>query len=87
MRIFPSFFPRDKFQDFPLIFFFSSTDYIAKYGRLNERAARHKFWQILSAVEYCHNRGIVHRDLKVWIFIFKFNFPALLQKFDAVVFT
>ena len=40
-------------------------DYIAKYGRLNERAARHKFWQILSAVEYCHNRGIVHRDLKV----------------------
>lgn len=44
---------------------FSSTDYIAKYGRLNERAARHKFWQILSAVEYCHNGGIVHRDLKV----------------------
>uniref|UniRef100_A0A182QAS4 non-specific serine/threonine protein kinase n=1 Tax=Anopheles farauti TaxID=69004 RepID=A0A182QAS4_9DIPT len=39
-------------------------DYIAKYGRLNERAARNKFWQILSAVEYCHNKGIVHRDLK-----------------------
>lgn len=45
--------------------FFCISDYIAKYGRLNERAARHKFWQILSAVEYCHNRGIVHRDLKV----------------------
>lgn len=41
------------------------TDYIAKYGRLNERAARRKFWQILSAVEYCHHRNIVHRDLKV----------------------
>ncbi|XP_063696373.1 serine/threonine-protein kinase SIK2 isoform X2 [Culicoides brevitarsis] len=39
-------------------------DYIAKFGRLSERAARHKFWQILSAVEYCHNKGIVHRDLK-----------------------
>ncbi|KAG5682439.1 hypothetical protein PVAND_011791 [Polypedilum vanderplanki] len=39
-------------------------DYIAKYGRLNERAARHKFWQILSAVEYCHSQNIVHRDLK-----------------------
>lgn len=48
-----------------LCFFLSRLDYIAKYGRLNERAARHKFWQILSAVEYCHNRGIVHRDLKV----------------------
>lgn len=32
---------------------------------MSERAARQKFWQILSAVEYCHNRGIVHRDLKV----------------------
>ena len=43
----------------------SSTDYIARFGRMNERAARNKFWQILSAVEYCHNRNIVHRDLKV----------------------
>lgn len=41
------------------------TDYIARYGKMSERAARQKFWQILSAVEYCHNHGIVHRDLKV----------------------
>lgn len=40
-------------------------DYIARYGKMSERAARQKFWQILSAVEYCHKRGIVHRDLKV----------------------
>lgn len=32
---------------------------------MSERAARQKFWQILSAVEFCHKRGIVHRDLKV----------------------
>ncbi|XP_063598956.1 serine/threonine-protein kinase SIK2-like [Penaeus indicus] len=39
-------------------------DYIARYGRMTEPMARRKFWQILSAVEYCHNRNIVHRDLK-----------------------
>uniref|UniRef100_A0A3B4A3Q7 non-specific serine/threonine protein kinase n=1 Tax=Periophthalmus magnuspinnatus TaxID=409849 RepID=A0A3B4A3Q7_9GOBI len=39
-------------------------DYLAKHGRLSESDARRKFWQILSAVEYCHNRNIVHRDLK-----------------------
>lgn len=53
-----------RFCDSPFSF---TLDYIAKYGRLNERAARRKFWQILSAVEYCHQRGIVHRDLKVRI--------------------
>lgn len=48
-----------------LISFFSlSPDYLAKHGRLSELEARRKFWQILSAVEYCHNRNIVHRDLK-----------------------
>ncbi|KAG9351481.1 hypothetical protein JZ751_022731, partial [Albula glossodonta] len=38
--------------------------YLASHGRLSEPEARRKFWQILSAVEYCHNRNIVHRDLK-----------------------
>ncbi|NP_001314873.1 serine/threonine-protein kinase SIK2a isoform 1 [Danio rerio] len=39
-------------------------DYLASRGRLSEVDARKKFWQILSAVEYCHQRNIVHRDLK-----------------------
>ncbi|XP_073458523.1 serine/threonine-protein kinase SIK2 [Aquarana catesbeiana] len=39
-------------------------DYLANHGRLSEAEARRKFWQILSAVEYCHSCNIVHRDLK-----------------------
>ncbi|KAG8519004.1 Serine/threonine-protein kinase SIK2, partial [Galemys pyrenaicus] len=38
--------------------------YLANHGRLNECEARRKFWQILSAVDYCHERKVVHRDLK-----------------------
>lgn len=39
-------------------------DFIANHGRMSESMARRKFWQILSAVDYCHSRRIVHRDLK-----------------------
>lgn len=31
---------------------------------MNEKEARKKFKQILSAVAYCHFRHVVHRDLK-----------------------
>lgn len=41
-----------------------SADYLTSNGHLSENEARKKFWQILSAVEYCHNHHIVHRDLK-----------------------
>ena len=49
-----------------LCFLFS--DYIAQHGRMTELEARKKFWQIITAVEYCHKRHVVHRDLKVGIF-------------------
>ncbi|XP_058152285.1 serine/threonine-protein kinase SIK1 [Dasypus novemcinctus] len=39
-------------------------DYLTSNGHLSEDEAREKFWQILSAVEYCHSHHIVHRDLK-----------------------
>ncbi|KAI8870682.1 Pkinase-domain-containing protein [Ramicandelaber brevisporus] len=39
-------------------------NYIVKRGRLPEPEARKYFQQIVSAVDYCHQRKIVHRDLK-----------------------
>jgi 5'-AMP-activated protein kinase catalytic alpha subunit len=33
-------------------------------GRLTEDAARRYFQQLISAVGFCHSRGVAHRDLK-----------------------
>ncbi|CAM8889740.1 unnamed protein product [Rhodiola kirilowii] len=33
-------------------------------GRLKEEVARNYFQQLISAVDYCHSRGVSHRDLK-----------------------
>ena len=35
------------------------------HGRMTEKEARKKFIQIASAVENCHKKNVVHRDLKV----------------------
>jgi MAP/microtubule affinity-regulating kinase len=40
-------------------------DYLVAHGRMKEREARTKFRQIVSAVQYMHQKRIVHRDLKV----------------------
>ncbi|XP_072906890.1 serine/threonine-protein kinase MARK1 isoform X12 [Hemitrygon akajei] len=39
-------------------------DYLVAHGRMKEKEARAKFRQIVSSVEYCHQKCIVHRDLK-----------------------
>ncbi|XP_043936399.1 MAP/microtubule affinity-regulating kinase 4 [Protopterus annectens] len=39
-------------------------DYLVSHGRMKEKEARSKFRQIVSAVHYCHQKNIVHRDLK-----------------------
>lgn len=40
-------------------------DYISERQQLSEREARHFFRQIVSAVHYCHQNRVVHRDLKL----------------------
>jgi 5'-AMP-activated protein kinase, catalytic alpha subunit len=39
-------------------------DKVEKSGRLTEEAAHKYFQQLISAVDYCHSRGVFHRDLK-----------------------
>ncbi|KAG7201930.1 hypothetical protein KM043_004638 [Ampulex compressa] len=39
-------------------------DYLVMHGRMKEKEARAKFRQIVSAVQYCHQKKIIHRDLK-----------------------
>ncbi|XP_068636598.1 CBL-interacting serine/threonine-protein kinase 23-like isoform X2 [Aristolochia californica] len=38
---------------------------VAKQGKLSEEAARKFFQQLINAVDYCHRKGVYHRDLKL----------------------
>ena len=44
-------------------------DYLVAHGRMKEKEARVKFRQIVSAVQYCHQKHVIHRDLKVHVHV------------------
>ncbi|XP_037380775.1 serine/threonine-protein kinase SIK1 [Talpa occidentalis] len=56
-------------------------DYLTSHGHLSEEEARKKFWQILSAVEYCHSHHVVHRDLKTENLLLDANMDIKLADF------
>lgn len=39
-------------------------DYVVREGPLPEPSARTLFCQLVEAIQYCHNSGVAHRDLK-----------------------
>ena len=47
-----------------ITFQYSIPEYLINIKRMSEDDARHKFRQIVEAVYYCHQKNIVHRDLK-----------------------
>ncbi|XP_062313108.1 serine/threonine-protein kinase SIK1 isoform X2 [Osmerus eperlanus] len=56
-------------------------DYLTSNGRMSEDEARRKFWQILTAVDYCHRHHIVHRDLKTENLLLDANMNIKLADF------
>jgi len=57
-------------------------DRIVEKGSYTEKDASHLIRQILEAVDYMHEQGVVHRDLKVRQFylIYIFNDHLALRK-------
>ena len=46
-------------------------EYLEAHKKLDEITARKIMLQIVNAMQYCHSKGVVHRDLKLENVMFK----------------
>eukprot|EP00345_Euplotes_harpa_P014646 CAMPEP_0168338616 /NCGR_PEP_ID=MMETSP0213-20121227/12952_1 /TAXON_ID=151035 /ORGANISM="Euplotes harpa, Strain FSP1.4" /LENGTH=346 /DNA_ID=CAMNT_0008344451 /DNA_START=298 /DNA_END=1338 /DNA_ORIENTATION=+ len=56
-------------------------NYLAKGGNLTDKMARHFFHQLISALEYLHQKGYAHRDVKLENLLLDSNFDLKLADF------
>ena len=57
-----------KYKHFYLNLTYTNAGYLVKFRCMEESQARNIFSQLLSALEFCHSRNVVHRDIKVRVF-------------------
>lgn len=67
----------------------SMLDLIRKYRNIHEDIARKYFRQLISAIDYCHNQGIVHRYENYFEYIFltnsQFFFSIAFEFFHSII--
>jgi len=56
-------------------------DYVAIGGKFSEKIARHYFKQLITALEFIHNKGYAHRDIKAENLLLDSDFNLKLADF------
>jgi serine/threonine protein kinase len=57
--------------------------YVRKRRQLKEDVAKSVFKQIIQAVQYCHSKGILHRDIKLDNILLKIDGSVKLCDFGV----